>query len=48
MGVDEHGQSVATMRAAPLWQVSVMAQRAAIQARLRELIAADEETGEAL
>lgn len=48
MGVDEYGQGGAAMRAAPMWQVSVMAQRAAVQARLRELIGADEEAGEAL
>ncbi|WP_413452550.1 hypothetical protein AA0Y32_10195 [Georgenia phoenicis] len=34
--------------AAPRWQVGVMAQQAALQARLREIIGADRDGGEHL
>ncbi|MBD8063386.1 hypothetical protein [Oceanitalea stevensii] len=44
-GFDDH---TATMRAVPLWHEALAAEHAAVQARLRKAIEADEECDEAV
>lgn len=44
-GFDDHS---ATMRAVPLWHEALAAEYAAMQARLRQAIEADEERDEAV
>lgn len=45
---DESSMTPAGNGGAPRWRMGVMAQQAAVQARLREAISADEEAGEVL
>ncbi|MBD8063383.1 hypothetical protein [Oceanitalea stevensii] len=48
MGREHDDESTAASGAAPLWMVSLMAQRAALHGRLGEVLAADEHRGESL
>lgn len=44
----EHDDEAPASAAAPMWKRSIMAQRAALHARLGEVLAADEYRGEPL
>lgn len=48
MGCEHDDESSAASAAAPMWKRSIMAQRAALHARLGEVLAADEHRGEPL
>ncbi|WP_176554610.1 hypothetical protein [Georgenia sp. 311] len=48
MGPEQDADQVTGMGGSALWRLTVMAQQAALQGRLRELIAVDDGIGEAL